>query len=80
MLDIKFVRENAEAVRENIRKKYQEEKLPLVDKDFRLKGLITIKDIEKAVKYANWDKIEIDSDHIDASFACNSGAECVHKT
>ena len=31
MLDIKFVRENAEAVRENIRKKYQEEKLPLVD-------------------------------------------------
>ena len=31
MLDIKFVRENLEAVRENIRKKYQEEKLPLVD-------------------------------------------------
>ena len=31
MLDIKFVRENAEAVRENIRKKFQEEKLPLVD-------------------------------------------------
>ncbi|MBR4421182.1 MAG: hypothetical protein IKS69_01445 [Erysipelotrichaceae bacterium] len=31
MLDIKFVRENAEAVKENIRKKYQNEKLPLVD-------------------------------------------------
>ena len=31
MLDIKFVRENAEAVRENIRKKFQEAKLPLVD-------------------------------------------------
>ncbi len=31
MLDIKFVRENAEAVKENIRKKYQDEKLPLVD-------------------------------------------------
>ena len=31
MLDIKFVRENVEAVKENIRKKYQEEKLPLVD-------------------------------------------------
>ena len=29
------------------------EKLPLVDDDFRLKGLITIKDIEKAVKYPN---------------------------
>ncbi len=31
MLDIKFVRENAEAVKENIRKKFQDEKLPLVD-------------------------------------------------
>ena len=30
-LDIKFVRENPEAVRENIRKKFQEQKLPLVD-------------------------------------------------
>lgn len=31
MLDIKFVRTNPEAVKENIRKKYQDEKLPLVD-------------------------------------------------
>ena len=31
MLDIKFVRENPEAVKENIRKKFQENKLPLVD-------------------------------------------------
>ena len=31
MLDIKFVRENAEAVKENIRKKFQDAKLPLVD-------------------------------------------------
>ena len=31
MLDIKFVRENPEAVKENIRKKFQDEKLPLVD-------------------------------------------------
>lgn len=29
------------------------EKLPLVDNDFNLKGLITIKDIEKAIKYPN---------------------------
>ncbi|MDE6614604.1 MAG: IMP dehydrogenase [Clostridia bacterium] len=29
------------------------EKLPLVDKKFNLKGLITIKDIEKAIKYPN---------------------------
>ena len=26
-------------------------KLPIVDKDFNLKGLITIKDIEKQIKY-----------------------------
>ena len=32
MLDIKFVRENPEAVRENIKKKFQEQKLPLVDR------------------------------------------------
>jgi len=31
MLDIKFVRENPEAVKENIRKKFQDAKLPLVD-------------------------------------------------
>ena len=31
MLDIKFVRANPDAVKENIRKKFQDEKLPLVD-------------------------------------------------
>ena len=31
MIDIKFLRENPEVVKENIRKKYQDEKLPLVD-------------------------------------------------
>ena len=31
MLDIKFIRENPDAVKENIKKKFQEEKLPLVD-------------------------------------------------
>ena len=45
MLDIKFVRENAEAVRENIRKKFQEEKLPLVDEvvelDVRYRAALT---------------------------------------
>lgn len=34
-----------------ILRKHKIEKLPLVDKDFNLKGLITIKDIEKAIKY-----------------------------
>ncbi len=31
MLDIRFIRENPEAVKENIRKKFQDAKLPLVD-------------------------------------------------
>ena len=47
MLDIKFVRENKELVKENIKKKFQDEKLPLVDevieldvkiRDLKLKG------------------------------------------
>jgi len=36
-----------------ILKKHKIEKLPIVDKDYKLKGLITIKDIEKAIKYPN---------------------------
>ena len=36
MIDIKFLRENPEAVRENIRKKFQDSKLPLVDEVIEL--------------------------------------------
>ena len=36
MLDIKFVRENPEAVKENIKKKFQDAKLPLVDEVIEL--------------------------------------------
>ena len=36
-----------------ILKKYKIEKLPLVDKDYKLSGLITIKDIEKSIQYPN---------------------------
>ena len=36
MLDIKFVRENPELVKENIKKKFQDEKLPLVDEVIEL--------------------------------------------
>lgn len=36
-----------------ILKRHKIEKLPIVDSDFNLKGLITIKDIEKAIKYPN---------------------------
>ena len=38
MLDIKFVRENPEIVKENIKKKFQDEKLPLVDEVIELDG------------------------------------------
>ena len=36
MLDIKFLRENPDAVKENIKKKFQDEKLPLVDEVIEL--------------------------------------------
>ena len=36
MLDIKFVRENPDIVKENIRKKFQNAKLPLVDEAIAL--------------------------------------------
>ena len=36
MLDIRFIRDNPDAVKENIKKKFQEEKLPLVDKVLEL--------------------------------------------
>lgn len=38
---------------QEILRKHRIEKLPLVDDKMRLKGLITIKDIEKAVRYPN---------------------------
>jgi len=45
MLDIKFIRENPEIVKENIRKKFQDQKLELVDKvvemDVRLRAIKT---------------------------------------
>ena len=45
MLDIKFVRENPELVKENIRRKFQDHKLPLVDQviaeDVRLRAIKT---------------------------------------
>ena len=44
MIDIRFLRENPDAVRENIRKKFQDEKLPLVDEAIRL-------DAEKRAAY-----------------------------
>ena len=36
MLDLKFVRENPDLVKENIKKKFQDQKLPLVDEVIEL--------------------------------------------
>ena len=36
MLDIKFLRDNPEIVKDNIKKKFQDEKLPLVDEAIKL--------------------------------------------
>ena len=36
MIDIKLIRENKELVKENIRKKFQDEKLPLVDEIYEM--------------------------------------------
>ena len=36
MIDIKLIRESPELVKENIKKKFQENKLPLVDKAKKL--------------------------------------------
>ena len=39
MLDIKFVRENPEIVKQNIKNKFQDKKLPLVDEVIELAPL-----------------------------------------
>ncbi len=48
MLDIKFVRENPDIVKENIKKKFQDEKLPLVDEviDLDLKNRENKQEVE----------------------------------
>lgn len=46
MIDIKFLRENPDAVKENIKKKFQDHKLPLVDQ------VIELDEQSRAVKKA----------------------------
>ena len=48
MLDIKFLRENPDIVKENIKKKFQDEKLPLVDEviDLDLKNRENKQEVE----------------------------------
>ena len=48
MIDIRFLRENPEIVKQNIRNKFQDHKLPLVDEDIALD-----EDLRAAIKEAN---------------------------
>ncbi len=51
--------------------KARKEKLPIVDKDFNLKGLITIKDIEKTIKYPLQQRM-----HRTSALRCGVGIHC----
>ena len=55
MLDIKFVRQNPDAVKENIKKKFQDEKLPMVDEviefDAKFRAAKTRCDELRALRY-----------------------------
>lgn len=61
MIDIKFLKENKEVVKENIRKKFQDEKLPLVDEVAKLDDeyLANLKEIENLRKNRNEKSDEI---------------------
>ncbi|MDI6801000.1 MAG: IMP dehydrogenase [Thermodesulfovibrionales bacterium] len=56
---------------------YKIEKLPIVDRDFNLKGLITIKDIEKKKKYPNACKDSLGRLRVGA--AVGVGEEALHR-
>jgi IMP dehydrogenase len=57
--------------------KYKIEKLPIVDKEFRLKGLITIKDIEKRKKYPSSCKDKLGRLMVGA--AVGTGEDTMHR-
>ncbi|MCQ2550389.1 MAG: serine--tRNA ligase [Lachnospiraceae bacterium] len=57
MIDIKFLRENPEVVKENIRKKFQDSKLPLVDEVIELDAAAREAQLEADGLRANKNKI-----------------------
>ncbi len=54
MIDIKLIRENRELVKENIKKKFQDEKLPLVDEVYEMD--IKVREAQKAADDLKADK------------------------
>ena len=63
---------------EEILRKFKIEKLPLVDKNNHLRGLITTKDIEKAVRYPNTARDKYD--RLLAGAAIGVTADCLERT
>ena len=71
MIDIKFLRENPDAVKENIKKKFQEHKLALVDEVIELDAKSRAAQAEADALRANKNKI---SKQIGALMAEGRGA------
>lgn len=63
---------------EEILRKYKIEKLPLVDDEMHLKGLITTKDIEKAVRYPNTARDKFDRLLCGAAIGVTN--DCIERT
>ena len=78
MIDIKLIRENRELVKENIKKKFQDEKLPLVDEIFDL-------DVEVRVAKLKGDNLRAEKNTLSKSIGLlikdgkKEEAECIKK-
>ena len=73
MIDIKFLRENPEAVKENIRKKFQDHKLPLVDEVIELDAEARKTQQEADNLRAERNKL---SKQIGRGLSCGQGGRC----
>ena len=62
---------------EGILNKYKIEKLPIVDDEGNLKGLITIKDIEKSIQYPNAAKDSLG--RLLCGAAVGVGSDCLNR-
>ena len=62
MLDIKFVRENPEVVKQNIRNKFQDSKLPLVDEVIELDQEKTVRSSRKQKQSKSREKQNFQTD------------------
>ena len=73
MLDLKFVRENPDIVKQNIKNKFQDRKLPLVDEVIELDAQARATKTEADELRANRNKLSKQT----ALFVCLRGAYCI---